>query len=166
MHTGTIKNLAETLFRVQTFIKASQTENRFLTMKIDDFERLLEKTARSEPLTDLVDALHELHSRTVVTLLDNSANKQNLRGAYGKGMIDMIKVLMDFERELYQDALTAQMDRAVQYRIKADTVRENKIRRQIKKLAAEGMGGTAIAKQLKISRTSVYRLLNGEATES
>jgi DNA invertase Pin-like site-specific DNA recombinase len=58
------------------------------------------------------------------------------------------------------------MDRAVQYRIKADTVRENKIRRQIKKLAAEGMGGTAIAKQLKISRTSVYRLLNGEATES
>jgi DNA invertase Pin-like site-specific DNA recombinase len=162
MHTGTIKNLAETLFRVQTFIKASQTENRFLTMKIDDFERLLEKTARSEPLTDLVDALHELHSRTVVTLLD----KQNLRGAYGKGMIDMIKVLMDFERELYQDALTAQMDRAVQYRIKADTVRENKIRRQIKKLAAEGMGGTAIAKQLKISRTSVYRLLNGEATES
>ena len=30
---------------------------------------------------------------------------------------------------------------------------------QIKKLKGEGMGATAIARQLKIDRTSVYRLL-------
>ena len=32
---------------------------------------------------------------------------------------------------------------------------------QVRRLAANGMGGTAIARELKISRASVYRLLNG-----
>jgi DNA invertase Pin-like site-specific DNA recombinase len=31
---------------------------------------------------------------------------------------------------------------------------------QIRELAAQGMGGTAIAKRLKIGRTTVYRLLD------
>jgi DNA invertase Pin-like site-specific DNA recombinase len=32
---------------------------------------------------------------------------------------------------------------------------------EVRRLAASGMGGTAIARELKISRASVYRLLNG-----
>jgi DNA invertase Pin-like site-specific DNA recombinase len=34
---------------------------------------------------------------------------------------------------------------------------------KVRQLHAQGMGGTAIAKQLKIGRTSVYRLLGEQA---
>ena len=33
---------------------------------------------------------------------------------------------------------------------------------RVKELAASGMGGTAIARELNVSRASVYRLLNTE----
>ena len=78
--------------------------------------------------------------------------------ATGKAFLDMLGVFAEFEtnirKERQLEGIAAAKRRGVYTGRKAvlDPA-------QVRKMAADGMGGTAIAKELGISRTSVYRLL-------
>jgi DNA invertase Pin-like site-specific DNA recombinase len=82
--------------------------------------------------------------------------------AAGKAFLDMLGVFAEFETNLRKErqleGIAAAKIRGV-YTGRKATLDPAKIRQ----LASEGLGGTAIAKQLKISRTSVYRLLETAA---
>jgi DNA invertase Pin-like site-specific DNA recombinase len=78
--------------------------------------------------------------------------------AAGKAFLDMLGVFAEFEtnlrRERQLEGIAAAKDRGV-YKgrpAKIDAA-------SVAKLKAKGLGATAIAEQLKISRASVYRLL-------
>lgn len=79
--------------------------------------------------------------------------------AAGKAFFDMLRVFAEFEtnlrRERQLQGISAAKAKGVytgrKRSIEADRVQE---------LASAGMGATAIAKELKISRASVYRLLD------
>jgi DNA invertase Pin-like site-specific DNA recombinase len=87
----------------------------------------------------------------------------NTGSAAGKAFLDMLGVFAEFETNLRKErqleGIAAAKARGVytgrRPMLNADKVRE---------LAAAGAGGSAIARQLRISRTSVYRLLGGKET--
>lgn len=82
--------------------------------------------------------------------------------AAGKAFLDMLGVFAEFETNLRKErqleGIAAAKIRGV-YTGRKAMLDPAKVRQ----LANEGLGGTAIAKQLKISRTSVYRLLDTAA---
>ena len=82
--------------------------------------------------------------------------------AAGKAFLDMLGVFAEFETNLRKErqleGIAAAKARGV-YTGRKPTLDRAKVR----ELANTGMGGTAIAKQLKISRRSVYRLLETAA---
>ena len=80
--------------------------------------------------------------------------------AAGKMFLDLLGVFAEFEtairRERQLEGIAAAKVKGV-YTGRKPSIAADQVRR----LAANGMGGTAIARELKISRASVYRLLNG-----
>jgi DNA invertase Pin-like site-specific DNA recombinase len=84
----------------------------------------------------------------------------NTSTAAGKAFLDMLGVFAEFEtnirRERQLEGIAAAKVKGV-YKGRKPTLNPAQVRR----LAAEGMGGTAIAREMKISRTTVYRLLDG-----
>jgi DNA invertase Pin-like site-specific DNA recombinase len=83
--------------------------------------------------------------------------------AAGKAFLDMLGVFAEFETNLRKErqleGIAAAKARGA-YTGRKPTLDPDKDRQ----LAASGVGGSAIAKHLKIGRTSVYRLLNGHRT--
>jgi DNA invertase Pin-like site-specific DNA recombinase len=78
--------------------------------------------------------------------------------AAGKCFLDMLGVFAEFETNLRKErqleGIAAAKARGV-YTGRKPVLDPDKVR----KLASDGMGGTAIAKRLGISRSSVYRLI-------
>ena len=76
----------------------------------------------------------------------------------GKAFLDMLGVFAEFETNLRKErqleGIAAAKARGV-YTGRKPVLDPDKVR----KLASDGMGGTAIAKRLGISRSSVYRLI-------
>ena len=74
----------------------------------------------------------------------------------GKCFLNMLSVFSEFEtsirKERQMDGIRANKDK---FKGRGQTIDLN----QIKKLKGEGLGATAIAKEMNIDRTSVYRLL-------
>ena len=74
----------------------------------------------------------------------------------GKCFLNMLSVFSEFEtsirRERQMSGIKANLHK---FKGRGHTIDVN----QIKKLKAEGLGATAIAKEMNIDRTSVYRLL-------
>jgi DNA invertase Pin-like site-specific DNA recombinase len=85
----------------------------------------------------------------------------NTGSAAGKAFLDMLGVFAEFETNLRKErqleGIAAAKARGV-YTGRKPTLNADKVR----ELTAAGVGGSAIARQLKISRTSVYRLLGGK----
>ena len=87
-----------------------------------------------------------------------SATEQsiNTKTPEGKCFLNMLSVFSEFEtsirKERQMDGIRANKDK---FKGRGQTIDVN----QIKKLKAEGLGATAIAKEMNIDRTSVYRLL-------
>ena len=83
--------------------------------------------------------------------------------AAGKCFLDMLGVFAEFETNLRRERQLegiAKAKAAGVYKGRPATIEVGKVRR----LKREGMGPTAIAKQLKIGRASVYRVLAGAQT--
>jgi DNA invertase Pin-like site-specific DNA recombinase len=78
--------------------------------------------------------------------------------AAGKAFLDMLGVFAEFEtnlrRERQLEGIAAAKAKGV-YKGRPATIDAD----AIKRLRAEGMGATAIAKKLKVARASVYRVL-------
>ena len=113
----------------------------------------IDRLARS--MRDLQNIVHELrekraHLKATEQPIDTST-------AAGKAFLDMLGVFAEFEtnlrRERQLEGIAAAKSRGV-YKGRPKSIDSD----QVKRLLAEGMGPTIIAKRLGIGRASVYRL--------
>ena len=108
----------------------------------------------SRSVLDLQLIVKELESKGVTF----SATEQsiNTRTAEGKCFLNMLSVFSEFETNIRKnrqaDGIRANKDK---FKGRGQTIDIDKI----KALKGQGMGATAIAKEMGIDRTSVYRLL-------
>ena len=118
----------------------------------------IDRLARS--VKDLQDIVHELKARGVK--LKATEQPVDTGTAAGKAFLDMLGVFAEFETNLRKErqleGIAAAKARGV-YKGRPPTIDAGAVRR----LAGQGIGGTEIARQLKISRASVYRLLEAVA---
>jgi DNA invertase Pin-like site-specific DNA recombinase len=116
----------------------------------------VDRLARS--IKDLQDIVSELRARGVA--LKATEQPIDTATSAGKAFLDMLGVFAEFEtnlrRERQMEGIAAARARGV-YKGRKPSVDRLEIRR----LHAEGHGPTAIARLLRIGRTSVYRALEG-----
>ncbi|UTW04516.1 recombinase family protein [Amphritea atlantica] len=114
----------------------------------------LDRLARNmNDLTNIVQVLEDKGSS--LEILDQNIDTAT---AAGKAFLQMLGVFAEFETNLRKERQLAGIAKAKQegkYRGKQATINAEKV----KELKADGMGATAIAKELGIGRASVYRLL-------
>jgi DNA invertase Pin-like site-specific DNA recombinase len=121
----------------------------------------IDRLARS--MKDLQDIVHELKRRGVTF----KATEQPIdtSTAMGKCFFDMLGVFAEFEtnlrKERQREGIDAAMTRGV-YKGRPPKIDADQVRR----MKADGMGATAIAKALSINRDSVYRLLGENQAQS
>jgi DNA invertase Pin-like site-specific DNA recombinase len=117
----------------------------------------IDRLARS--VKDLQDIVHELKAKKVQ--LKATEQPIDTSTAAGKAFLDMLAVFAEFETNLRKerqlDGIAAAKVRGV-YKGRRPTIDAGLVR----KLAAEGAGGTEVARRLGIARASVYRLLRDE----
>ena len=116
----------------------------------------IDRLARS--IRDLQNIVHELKANGVA--LKATEQPIDTSTAAGKAFLDMLGVFAEFETNLRKERQAEGIAKA-----KADGVykgRKPSIDVEVvKRMKAEGMGATAIAKELNIGRASVYRVLDG-----
>jgi len=116
----------------------------------------IDRLARS--VKDLQDIVHELKARKVT--LRATEQPIDTGTAAGKAFLDMLGVFAEFETNLRKErqleGIAAAKARGV-YKGRKPSIDAAEVQR----LAATGMGGTEVARQLGIARASVYRLLQG-----
>ena len=114
----------------------------------------LDRLARNmNDLTDLVKVLDGKGAS--LEILDQCIDTST---ASGKAFLQMLGVFAEFETNLRKERQLAGIAKAKQdgrYRGKQPSIDP----KPVKKLKAEGMGATAIARELGVGRDSVYRLL-------
>jgi DNA invertase Pin-like site-specific DNA recombinase len=118
----------------------------------------VDRLARS--VKDLQDIVHELKAKGVT--LKATEQPIDTSTAAGKCFLDMLSVFAEFETSLRRERQLEGIEaakRAGVYKGRTPSIDPNEVRR----LAAEGLDGSEIAKRLGIGRTSVYRLLTEEA---
>jgi DNA invertase Pin-like site-specific DNA recombinase len=113
----------------------------------------IDRLARS--VKDLQDIVHELKSKGVS--LKATEQPIDTATAAGKAFLDMLAVFAEFETNLRKkrqlEGIKAAKENGI-YRGRKPSIDAAEVRR----LAAEGVGPTDIARRLKISRRSIYRL--------
>lgn len=113
----------------------------------------IDRLARS--LRDLQNIVHELRAKGAhLKAIEQPINTST---AAGKAFLDMLGVFAEFEtnlrRERQLEGIAAAKKRGV-YKGRPKTIKAD----AIKELIADGIGATEVARQLGISRASVYRL--------
>jgi DNA invertase Pin-like site-specific DNA recombinase len=116
----------------------------------------IDRLARS--LKDLQDIIHELKGKGA--FLKATEQPVDTGTAAGKAFLDMLGVFAEFETNLRKER---QMEGIGEAKLKGVyTGRKPSIdATKVRQMWADGLGATAIAKALKIDRTSVYRVLEG-----
>ena len=113
----------------------------------------IDRLARS--VKDLQDIVHELKAKGVK--LKATEQPIDTGTAAGKAFLDMLGVFAEFEtnlrKERQMEGIAAAKARGV-YRGRKPSIDAGLVRR----LTAEGVGGTEVARRLGIARASVYRL--------
>jgi len=121
----------------------------------------IDRLARS--VKDLQDIVYELKAKGVI--LKATEQPVDTGTAAGKCFLDMLGVFAEFETNLRKErqleGIAAAKARGV-YKGRLPSIDAGAVR----KLAGQGIGGTEIARQLNISRASVYRLLEAAAGAS
>jgi DNA invertase Pin-like site-specific DNA recombinase len=114
----------------------------------------IDRLARS--LKDLQDIIHELKAKGA--FLKATEQPVDTGTAAGKAFLDMLGVFAEFETNLRKER---QLEGIAEAKTKGVyTGRKPSIdATKVRQMRAQGLGATAIAKALKIDRTSVYRLL-------
>ena len=114
----------------------------------------IDRLARS--VRDLQNLVFEMNERGVS--LRATEQSVDTRTSAGKCFLDMLSVFAEFEtnlrRERQMEGIAKAKERGV-YQGRKQTIDVEKVR----ELKKSGMGASAIAKQLGIDRTSVYRVL-------
>jgi len=116
----------------------------------------VDRLARS--IRDLQNIVHELKDKGVG--LRATEQPIDTSTAAGKAFLDMLGVFAEFETNLRKERQAEGIAKAKQRGVY--TGRKPSIDvESVKQLKADGMGATAIAKELGIGRASVYRVLEG-----
>jgi len=117
----------------------------------------VDRLARS--VRDLQNIVFELNERGVS--LRATEQSVDTSTSAGKCFLDMLSVFSEFEtnlrRERQMEGIRKAQEKGV-YKGRRQTIDVQKVR----ELRDSGMGATAIAKQLGIERTSVYRVLKND----
>ena len=114
----------------------------------------IDRLARS--VADLQDIVRTLKGKGVA--LRATEQPIDTGTAAGKAFLDMLGVFAEFETSLRRERQIEGVARAKSqgvYKGRPPTIKADEIR----KLVADGLGPAAIARRLRIGRTSVYRLL-------
>lgn len=123
----------------------------------------LDRLARST--TDLLRIIARLDAKGVaLRILDFGGGAVDTQSPTGKLMLTMFGAFAEFERLLIASRSREGIERAKalgRYKGRQPTARRKLP--AIKELAQQGMKASEIARELSISRASVYRLLAGEA---
>ncbi|QQP94012.1 recombinase family protein (plasmid) [Skermanella sp. TT6] len=142
--TGTTRSGRSELKTLMEFLQPGDT---LMVTRID-------RLARS--IGDLQDIVRELKTKGVA--LKATEQPIDTSTAAGKAFLDMLGVFAEFETNLRKERQLEGIQQA-----KAKGVykgRKPKLDRSaVQALKAEGLGGSEIARRLRIGRTSVYRLL-------
>jgi DNA invertase Pin-like site-specific DNA recombinase len=113
-------------------------------------------------MKDLQDIVYDLKGRGIT--LRATEQPIDTGTAAGKFFLDMLGVFAEFEtnirRERQREGIEAAKEKEGLYTGRRPSIKPEEVRR----LTAEGLGPAKVAKQLGISRTSVYRILGGGAT--
>jgi DNA invertase Pin-like site-specific DNA recombinase len=116
----------------------------------------IDRLARS--IRDLQNIVHELKDKGVA--LRATAQPIDTATAAGKAFLDMLGVFAEFETNLRKERQAEGIAKAKArgaYKGRKASIDVERV----KQLKADGIGATAIAKQLGIGRASVYRVLEG-----
>ncbi|WP_370693945.1 recombinase family protein [Methylobacterium sp. NEAU K] len=144
----------------------ASTEGRTELRTLIDFARKgdtivvtrIDRLARS--IADLAGIVRELEAKGVA--LRATEQPVDTSTAAGKAFLGMLGVFAEFEtnlrRERQLDGIAKAKAQGV-YKGRPASINAA----AVKSLAAEGVGGSEIARRLGIGRASVYRLLNGKA---
>ncbi len=149
--SGTTTNGREQL---RTLLNVVQEGDSVVITRID-------RLARS--MKDLQDIVHELKGKGVA--LKATEQPIDTGTAAGKAFLDMLGVFAEFETNLRRERQLEGIAKAKLEGVYAKnggrkaTLDADKVR----ELHAAGMGPAAIAKQLKMARSSVYRLIEAAA---
>jgi DNA invertase Pin-like site-specific DNA recombinase len=121
----------------------------------------IDRLARS--MKDLQDIVHELKGKGVS--LKVTEQPIDTGGAAGKCFLDMLGVFAEFETNLRKERQLEGIAKAKAAGVYAKNKGRNATidAAKVKELHASGMGATAIAEALKITRSSVYRLIGDKA---
>ena len=139
--------------------RAGRTELQILFDFIQPGDTLMvtriDRLARS--VKDLQDIVHELKAKGVI--LKATEQPIDTSNAAGKFFLDMLSVFSEFETNLRKERQLEGISKA-----KAKGVykgRQPKLdKAAVMELKAQGLGGSEIARRLRMGRTSVYRLLD------
>ena len=118
----------------------------------------IDRLARS--IRDLQNIVHELKGKDVT--LKATEQPIDTSTAAGKAFLDMLGVFAEFEtnlrKERQMEGINKAKDRGV-YKGRKPTIDRDRVRA----LKGEGQSPTAISREMKISRDSVYRILRDAA---
>ena len=119
----------------------------------------VDRVARS--VLDLQLIVKELTEKKVT--LTATEQPISTKDATSKCFLDMLSVFSEFETNLRKER---QMDgiKANKHKFKGRRISIDEM--QVRMLNAKGLGATAIAKEMNIDRTSVYRILKRELVKS
>jgi DNA invertase Pin-like site-specific DNA recombinase len=102
-----------------------------------------------------------------LVILDFGGNTIDTRTPAGRAMLSMFGVMAQFEREIMLERQRLGIAKAKaegKYKGRKPTARAKA--KEVRALAAQGIGKAEIARRLGMHRASVYRILGGEAHES
>jgi DNA invertase Pin-like site-specific DNA recombinase len=143
--SGTSMNGRSELATLREFLRPGDT---LVVTRID-------RLARS--IRDLSNLVHDLDSKGV--FLQATEQPINTSTAAGKAFLGILGVFAEFETNIRKERQLEGIAAAKQagvYKGRKASIDAN----EVKRLAAEGVGSTDIAKRLGIARASVYRLLD------
>ncbi len=126
------------------------------TLVVTKLDRLARSTTHLLEIIELLDA-----KGVGLRVLDFGGGSVDTKSPTGKLMLTMFGAMAQFEREMMLERQREGIAKAKadgKYKGRKPTVRAKAD--EIKKLKAEGMGATKIAKQLGVGRASVYRVLS------
>ena len=125
------------------------------TLVVTKLDRLARSTSN---LLQIVDQLEE--KKVGLKILDFGGSEIDTKSPTGKLTITMFGAMAQFEREMMLERQREGIAKAKsegKYKGRKPTVMAQA--NEIKRLKAEGVGATEIAKKLNIGRASVYRIL-------
>ena len=135
---------------LQTVLAFLQKDDTLVVTRVD-------RLARS--IGDLQTIIKTIRNKGAT--LEATEQPVDTGSATGKCFLDMLGVFAEFETNLRKERQLEGIKAAKaagRYTGRKPSIKAE----QVRKMAADGKGGTAIAKELKISRQSVYRLLEAK----